>query len=966
MAAALRELASAQKALGAAQVGGAANGVPQNGAAAVAGARPGVPNMNGAGVLPNGTYPNGSTPSGNAAAAGGAAAQVQSQISQNNSVTAGVRQQSAAMDILGKSAELTSKNLARAREELEKLTKIRNAPNADAQLDLAKSIAGSTSGGRQLMNRATNDQVFGQAENRVTSAEIKDSRAQLRLNNRAAAEDRAAQIAEDRRMGWRARVRLRSNHMEENRVAKAERAAQSAQTSAMYEGRRDTMDKLWGGMILSGAGAAMLQPAKYGLDQYGQAQRARIGVQAIEGSNSGAVMEQARKDALDMFGASYRDVLNSQMLLRQSGQSTEQARSSVLAMSDINAATGGDAPRLQRNLYNLSQVEQQGKLTGRDLRDFAVNMVPIREALAKRMGISNAEVSEKVSNGEVTADIVREALMSIAKDPRFAGRAKAISEGTPQGQWEKTREEMDKTAEMAGETLAPAMMGLNKAMRWTLEGLQKAPGLTKGVTWGVTGAGVLAAGAGATMMASSGFNQVMQAFGKGPMNANTAATIANTQALVATAGARGAGSALDLAGDAAAVGGGGLGAGGGAAAGAGGTAAAGGGRLATMWARVKGVGGGIKSGAASAGGKASGAWGAAKALGGKTAFTIPDAAAAANAARAGRIAGTAGAELQAGNALTAAQKAVPVITDEMRAVSTSVKQAGALAEAAKAAKVGSAAEGLAGARAAAQAAGQAPIAEAGMLGKLGLAGKGVTVARVGGSALSVAGGAIGGTNNFYDAKRAGYSDGFALASGTFVGVGEAAIAMFVPGGAVAVALVEGFKAAANAELDEQDRQDAKGTTLAPEQKAQLKGASSQESAANEWLFKKQEAEKGIKAWREKWGDADGVTERASDEWKTLQADYSQAHRNERVFRRSAQTVANEKSQRQDEAASQQSLKEYVEGRGGTYIPPGGGTAAPQAQVQKVRPSGDGGRLVTLLLPPTDAERDLQQGTYKSH
>jgi tape measure domain-containing protein len=748
---------------------------------------------------------------------------------------------------------------------------------------------------------------------------------------REAREERATRVAEERAAGWRARLQLRSANFESRRKEREEREARSAETSAMYQHRRDTMDKLWGGMILSGAGASLMQVPRYGLSQYGQARKAQIGLQAIEGANAPQVMAQARADAKDLFGASYRDVINQQMMLRQAGQTTGQARSSVLALADINAATGGSADRLHRNLYNLSQVEQQGKLTGRDLRDFAVNMVPIREALSRQMGISSADVAEKVSKGEVSADIVRQAILSIAQDPRFAGRAKALSEGTPEGQWEKTREEMEQTAELAGETLAPAMMTLNKAMRSGLEWMQDHPGVVKAGAWGATGLGLGATAVGGTMLASSSWNQIMQAFGKGAINANTIATDANTFALNRLTGATALGggggladNALDVATGGVAAGAGGVGAAAGAGAGGAGAGVAAGG--AGWWARTRGAFGNIGS-------RAGGAWGGVKGFLGKTAFTIPD-------ARAGAMAAAGDDLFRVGTT----------------SATTSREYAVALARYSA-----------------------AKNAPAGLLESAGLAGRAVSVGRVVGSAASVGTGVIGGVNSYHDYKRAGFGEMEAKIGGATVMALETMTAAFLPGGPFIVAAAEGLKTVANVVLDEQDRMAETGSGLTPEQAKQMKGMTHEQKAAyldqqrwakNDEATALQDQGQGYFARDFLFGDPnlDRKIENAMFERDRLEANA-----------RRERTLARQEKARQKKYANEQELKNYVESQGGTYIgqrdwtqtdytPMAGKptSSGPVITPQKVRSTGDGGRIVTLLLPPSSAERDLQQATAKPY
>lgn len=486
--------------------------------------------------------------------------------------------------------------IERAAASVDRQTNVVNSKSArrDSQV---QSMAWSVESSRRQFERADQKAANDLAKNDEKQAErARKLREQRDKEEAKVADQRArndvktsqqAQLTQERNARSRARYdemyrggsptdRMMSEANRMNREfdsRRTQRNAYAAERSAnqnMYAERRSNTDLAIAGAILGAGGYAALQVPKYGVSQYDQYRKTMIGVQSIEGANAGQVVNQARSDASNMYGAGYRDVLNQQMLLRQSGQTTEQSRSSVLAMADINAATGGNADRLQRNIYNLSQVEQQGKLTGRDLRDFAVNLVPIREALAKQMGVSNAEVAKKVSAGEVSSDMVREALIAIAQDPRFKGRSAAISESTVGGQWEKTQEEIQKTGELVGESLTPALIGANKVLRSIAVFMANNPSLTKGLGWtaGAVGvAGVTAGGLSGGRAAMGMLGQAMPGlqklpgvgglFGEFGMKANTSATVANTMALNANTAAVAGGGAAGAADDLLGMGGGG-------------------------------------------------------------------------------------------------------------------------------------------------------------------------------------------------------------------------------------------------------------------------------------------------------------------------------------------------------------------------------------------------------------------------
>jgi tape measure domain-containing protein len=88
------------------------------------------------------------------------------------------------------------------------------------------------------------------------------------------------------------------------------------------------------------------------------------------------------------------------------------------ALGDVSA---GLSVPLERIALNYGQIRTQNKLTGRDLRDFAVAGVPLLGVLAKQFGVTEAAVTGMVSAGKVGFADVEKAFVSMTSDGgRFA------------------------------------------------------------------------------------------------------------------------------------------------------------------------------------------------------------------------------------------------------------------------------------------------------------------------------------------------------------------------------------------------------------------------------------------------------------------------------------------------------------------------------------------------------------------
>lgn len=95
------------------------------------------------------------------------------------------------------------------------------------------------------------------------------------------------------------------------------------------------------------------------------------------------------------------------------GIETEKVVPTLKALGDV--ASGLSVP-LERLILNFGQVKTQGKLTGRELRDFAIAGVPLLEILANQMGKTKEEITEMVSKGKVGFEDVEKAFISLTSE----------------------------------------------------------------------------------------------------------------------------------------------------------------------------------------------------------------------------------------------------------------------------------------------------------------------------------------------------------------------------------------------------------------------------------------------------------------------------------------------------------------------------------------------------------------------
>lgn len=108
------------------------------------------------------------------------------------------------------------------------------------------------------------------------------------------------------------------------------------------------------------------------------------------------------------------------------GFTAEQIIPTLHDVGNVTAGIGIEGGRFDRIIHNLAQVGTQGHLTSREFRDFAVNGVPLMEALRATMsglpsdaGAATAAIDEMIQRGEVSFADVRRAFRFMATQGRF-------------------------------------------------------------------------------------------------------------------------------------------------------------------------------------------------------------------------------------------------------------------------------------------------------------------------------------------------------------------------------------------------------------------------------------------------------------------------------------------------------------------------------------------------------------------
>jgi tape measure domain-containing protein len=161
------------------------------------------------------------------------------------------------------------------------------------------------------------------------------------------------------------------------------------------------------------------------------------------------------------------------------GFEAEELIPTLKSVGDVASGLGVGEEGLERLILNLGQVKTQGKLTGRELRDFAVNGVPLLDELAKSMGKTKEEISEMVSKGEIGFNDVADAFNNMSGEGgKFFNLMDAQSK-TFLGQISNITDSFIKIARIMGDVFLPAAKLVAEQLQKLIGFMEEHPKLTE-------------------------------------------------------------------------------------------------------------------------------------------------------------------------------------------------------------------------------------------------------------------------------------------------------------------------------------------------------------------------------------------------------------------------------------------------------------------------------------------------------
>lgn len=174
------------------------------------------------------------------------------------------------------------------------------------------------------------------------------------------------------------------------------------------------------------------------LEQYQTALTNMLGSEAQAVALLDEIKQDAAKTPFDTAG-----LVKANELLISAGIDAESSRRTILALGDAVSATGGGNDELSRMAQNLQQIQNAGKATSADIKQFAYAGIDVYGILADYTGKS----AEEVQKMTVTYDLLSNALISAADEGgRYFNSMNTQSE-TLNGKWSTLK---DNATQLAG------------------------------------------------------------------------------------------------------------------------------------------------------------------------------------------------------------------------------------------------------------------------------------------------------------------------------------------------------------------------------------------------------------------------------------------------------------------------------------------------------------------------------------
>lgn len=230
------------------------------------------------------------------------------------------------------------------------------------------------------------------------------------------------------------------------------------QARGMLDGLRGSIAGIGASLSAAFGGLSLAGIAGWGVKLAAEAETAAIQLEVLTGSAESArdiIADMRSFAAATPFEMSHlQDAAN--MLLAFGANATE-VMPTVRMLGDV---AGGNADKLNRLALAFGQIQAAGRLTGQDLLQLInAGFNPLQE-ISRQTGISIGDLRDKMQEGAITFDMVRDAFMAVTSEGgRFHGMMDRMSE-TLSGRFGRLRESIAQLARNFGELLLPSMQAI--------------------------------------------------------------------------------------------------------------------------------------------------------------------------------------------------------------------------------------------------------------------------------------------------------------------------------------------------------------------------------------------------------------------------------------------------------------------------------------------------------------------------
>lgn len=206
----------------------------------------------------------------------------------------------------------------------------------------------------------------------------------------------------------------------------------------------DAKSRLLNGIMTANAAAfaalttAAVVFAREGIRMASVLERVGIQLEVMTGSaRTGQVMLAQMWDFAKETPFSFEEVTRAGKTLMAMGDTAGRAARHLEVLGDVSSGTGQPLNELAQV---FGQVQQAGRLTGNELRQFNERGIPLLTELADMLGVSKRAIRDMVEEGEISAGMVEKAFDRMTSaGGRFADMSTRLND-TMSGQWEKLKD----------------------------------------------------------------------------------------------------------------------------------------------------------------------------------------------------------------------------------------------------------------------------------------------------------------------------------------------------------------------------------------------------------------------------------------------------------------------------------------------------------------------------------------------